>query len=138
MLSKILAAYDGSDPAGRAFSLALDLADKYRAAVRVVAVARPPDFGGDVETEAAAENARSHYSDMLRRLKDRAAGEGRAILTEVVVGHPAERVVEEGQKWGADLIVIGHRGRGLIGRLLMGSIAKEVIHHATCAVLVTR
>ncbi|MEW6636135.1 MAG: universal stress protein, partial [Actinomycetota bacterium] len=39
---------------------------------------------------------------------------------------------------GADLIVIGTRGLGRIQRLLLGSVAEGVAHHATCPVLVVR
>jgi len=138
MLKRILVAFDGSESAERAFALALDLAGKYGAAMRVIAVARPPDFGGDVETEATIEGARKHYHHILKPLKDRGVGAGLAIEVEVVVGHPAERIVIEGEKWGADLIVVGHRGRGLMGRWLLGSVAKQVMHHATSAVLVAR
>jgi len=122
----------------RAFDVALDLAGKYGAALRVVAVARPPEFGGEVETRATIENSSKHYHHILKLVKDRGASKGLAVGVEVVVGHPAERIVIEGEKWGADLIVVGHRGHGLMGRWLLGSIAKQVMHHATCAVLVAR
>ncbi|MBI2510152.1 MAG: universal stress protein, partial [Betaproteobacteria bacterium] len=52
MLSRILVAHDGSDPANKAFAFALDLAQKYQAEMWVLTVARPPDFAEDVETEA--------------------------------------------------------------------------------------
>ena len=35
-------------------------------------------------------------------------------------------------------VVMGHRGHGLLGRWLIGSVAKQVMHHAPCAVLVAR
>jgi nucleotide-binding universal stress UspA family protein len=138
MFHKLLVAFDGSDAAAHAFDLALDLAAKYEAAIRVLAVARPPEFGQEVETEAMLENARTQCRHMLEPLRDRTAASGRTVEYLVVVGHPAERVVAEAEQWSADLIVIGHRGRGLVGRWLMGSIAKQVMHHARCAVLVTR
>jgi nucleotide-binding universal stress UspA family protein len=138
MFHKILVAYDGSDPAAHAFDLALDLAAKYGAKVRVIAVARLPEFGEEVETEAILENSRQHYHDALKPLRERTAGMGQAIDFDVVTGHPAERIVHDAQQWNADLIVVGHRGHGLMGRWLLGSIAKQVMHHATCAVLVAR
>ena len=138
MFQKILVAYDGSDPAEQAFNLALDLAGKYGAALRVLAVARPPEFGDEVETEVVLENSRHHYQVQMRHLKDRTTKLGLAVEYEVVVGHPAERIVLEAEQWGANLIVIGHRGHGLMGRWLLGSVAKQVMHHATCAVLVAR
>lgn len=138
MFKKILVAFDGAEPAGHAFNLALDLAGKYGAALRVVAVVRPPEFGDEVETEVIVENSRGHYQRELRPLRDRTTKLGLNVEYAIEVGHPAERIVIDAEQWGADLIVIGHRGHGLMGRWLLGSIAKQVMHHATCAVLVAR
>jgi len=138
MFERILLAYDGSDAATHAFELALDLTVKYGAVLRVLAVARPPEFGEEVETEAILENSRKHYHQILKPLKDTVAGMGLDIAFDVLVGHPAERIVVDAEKWGAKLIVMGHRGRGPMGHWLIGSVAKQVMHHAPCAVLVAR
>ena len=138
MFNKILLAYDGSDAAGHAFKLAVDLAVKYNAALRLVSVARPPEFGEEVESEAILENSRRHFHHLLKPLKAQATAQGLQVDCEVVIGHPAERIVIEAEKWGADLIVVGHRGRGLMGHWLLGSVAKQVMHHASCDVLVAR
>jgi len=138
MFERILVAYDGSDSAGHAFDLACDVARKYGAAMRIIAVVRPPEFGQEVETEAVLEHSLKHYHDVLLPLKDRAQGAGLVAEFDVIIGHPAERIVVEAEKWGAKLIVLGHLGRGLIGRWLIGSVAKQVMQHAPCAVLVTR
>ena len=39
---------------------------------------------------------------------------------------------------GATMIVVGHRSHGLMGHRLLGSVAKQVMRHATCDVLVVR
>lgn len=138
MFEKILVAYDGSEAAGHAFNLALDLAGKYGAVLRVVAVVRPPEFGNEVETEAVLENSRKHYLHVLKPLKERVAGQTPPVEFEVAVGHPAEHIIAEAERWGAALIIMGHRGQGVLGRWLIGSVAKQVMHHAPCAVLVAR
>ncbi|MDR3368867.1 universal stress protein [Rhodoferax sp.] len=138
MFKKILVAFDGSDPSAKAFDLALDLALKYSAALKVLAVVRPPEFGEEVETEAVVNNSRKHLQQALKPLRGKASHAAQNVEFDVLVGHPAERIVIQAEQWGADLIVIGHRGRGLAGRWLLGSVAKQVMHHATCAVLVAR
>lgn len=137
-MKRILVAYDGSAAADKAFDLALDLAGKYEAAVKVLAVARPPEFGNEVETEAVLENSRKHYRHVMKPIKDRLAASGLTHEVEVASGHPAEHIVMSAEKWQATLIVLGHRGTGLMGRWLVGSVAKQVMHHAHCAVLVAR
>ena len=136
MIRKLLIAYDGSESARAAFDFALDLAGKYGAELHVLAVARPPEFGEEVETEAVIEQSRRHYAHVLRPLKAFAAG-----LTahfEVKVGHPAESIVLYAEDHGIDHIVVGHRGHSLFERWLIGSVARRVIAYAPCAVTVVR
>jgi nucleotide-binding universal stress UspA family protein len=138
MISRILVAYDGSDPANKAFSFALDLAKKYEASISVVAIAKPPEFGDDVETEAILENSQKHYRHLLARLKPKALAEGVNTTFEVAVGHPAEQIIYHAEKDRTDLIVMGHRGKGFFDRLRLGSVSRDVIHYAHCAVTVVR
>jgi len=136
MIQKLLIAYDGSDSAKAAFNLAIDLAEKYGAELHVLAVARPPEFGEEVETEAIIENSRRHYTHLLQPLKAQVAG-----LTahfEVMVGHPAESIVLYAEDHGIDHIVVGHRGHSLFERWLLGSVARQIIAYAPCAVTVAR
>jgi len=136
-MKSILVAYDGSAPADKAFSLGLDMAAKYGAEVRVLAVSRPPEYGEDVETEAVIENSKQHYHDILKPLQPVAEASGVKVHFHVVVGHPAEQIVRHADEWKTDMIIIGHRGKTLMERWMIGSVAKNVINHAACAVLIT-
>ncbi|MGA2792401.1 MAG: universal stress protein [Roseiarcus sp.] len=138
-MKRILVGYDGSASAEKAFSLGLDLAEKYAAEVHVLAVARPPEFGGDVETEAEIENLEQRCLEILKPLQATAAlKKTGAVDFEVAVGHPAEQIVRHAESWNADLVIVGHRGHTFIERWLTGSVAKRVMDHAPCAVLVAR
>jgi nucleotide-binding universal stress UspA family protein len=57
---------------------------------------------------------------------------------EVMVVEPpvVNAIVERARKWRAHVIVLGSRGRGTIRSALMGSISRDVMHEAGCAVLV--
>ncbi len=134
MLKKILVAYDGSEAAGRAFDQAADLAGKYGAELHVLVVARLPEFGDEVETEAVVENSRRHAHQILKPLKEKAPN----ARHEVSVGHPAVKITAYAEEHGIDLIVLGHRGKTLFERWLVGSVAKKVMSYAPCSVLVVR
>ncbi|TMH60873.1 MAG: universal stress protein, partial [Betaproteobacteria bacterium] len=56
MYRKILVGYDGSAAGRKAFETALELAERDGAELFVLSVARPPEVGDDVETEAVIEN----------------------------------------------------------------------------------
>lgn len=53
-----------------------------------------------------------------------------------VAGQPADALLEQGA--GADLIVVGRRGLGGFRSLLLGSVSQQVVHHATCPVVVVQ
>lgn len=56
---------------------------------------------------------------------------------EIVAEGGAARVLLEVAQ-GADLLVVGSRGRGGFAGLLLGSVSQQCVHHATCPVVVVR
>lgn len=58
------------------------------------------------------------------------------VIEEVVRGHPAEVLKQASD--GADLLVVGSRGRGTLAGLLLGSVSQAMLQHATCPVAVVR
>ena len=137
-MRKILAAYDGSEPARDALDFAVDLVRHYGAQLYVLAVSRPPEFAEDVEAEAVIENSRRYFGRMLDEVKTRLAAESVPATCEVVVGHPAEQILIYAEKHDVDHIVMGYRGRSMFKRWLLGSVARRVIAYAHCAVTVMR
>jgi nucleotide-binding universal stress UspA family protein len=138
MFQRILVAVDGSDSACKAYDVALDLARKYSSTLAVLAVVRPPEFAEDVETEAIVEHSQGYYQGVLDRLRTESDTEGLVTRYEVAIGHPAEKILACAEKDRIDLVVMGHRGKSLLQRWLVGSVTKHVINHAHCAVLVVR
>lgn len=138
MIKKILLGYDGSDSAKKALDAALDLARTYQAELYVLTVAQPPDFGEDVETEAIIENSRSYHQRALAPVKHIVGKSGVRAVYEVAVGHAAEQIIFHADRYQVDLIVLGHRGKSLFRRLLLGSVSKQVVQYADRTVLVVR
>ncbi len=58
--------------------------------------------------------------------------------TLLVNGVPHEAIVETARSVGADLIVMGTHGRSGLQRLVLGSVAENVLRHAPCPVLTLR
>jgi nucleotide-binding universal stress UspA family protein len=138
VFTKILLAYDGSEPSKKAFNQCLEMAVCLKAELAIVAVIRPPEYAEDVETEAVIENAKNHFDEEFARLRSLASAAGLSPATKLRVGHPAEQIIAAADEWQADLIVTGHRGQGLFERWFLGSISRLVIAYARCAVLVMR
>jgi nucleotide-binding universal stress UspA family protein len=137
-IGKVLLGYDGSASAGHALEFAVLLAQHFDAELHVVAVARPPDIGDDVETRAVLENSRRHYEKLLEPLRGRLAAERLKVEYSIVVGHPAEQLVRYAEAHGIDHIVVGRRGHTVFERFLLGSVARQVMAYAHCAVTVVK
>ena len=60
------------------------------------------------------------------------------ISSETIEGSSGQMIVEEAERWGADLIIMGSRGLGAWNRLLLGSVSSAVVHHAKCSVEIVR
>lgn len=83
------------------------------------------------EMTAQAEQLVTGAAEALR-------GSGLVVETSVVQGDPRSVIVDQAEKWSADLIVLGSRGYTGLKRLLLGSVAQFVVSHAPCSVEVVR
>jgi nucleotide-binding universal stress UspA family protein len=75
----------------------------------------------------------------VQRMVDEAIGDGpvTALLrVEATAGHPAKVLLDAAK--GADLLVIGHRGRGVVRSVLLGSVGLHCVLHAPCPVTIVR
>lgn len=64
--------------------------------------------------------------------------EGVPFVHEVLYGYPAEVLVQYARDHEIDLIVMGTHGRTGISRLLMGSVAEQMVREAPCPVLTVK
>ena len=60
------------------------------------------------------------------------------VSAEVLLGSAAAALLEKAEDWDADLIVVGSQGRSAIGRVLLGSVSKQVATESSRSVLVSR
>lgn len=60
------------------------------------------------------------------------------VETETFDGSPKQVIVEEAERWEADLIILGSHGHGPVKRFLLGSTAQSVALHAHCSVEIAR
>lgn len=85
----------------------------------------------EIERHAAEEL----MQDLVDKISKRLNGE---VTTEVLEGHPRERIVQTAKKWEADLIVVGSHGRKGVTRFTLGSVSSAVVAVAPCSTLVVR
>jgi nucleotide-binding universal stress UspA family protein len=92
------------------------------------------DFGNSwkatmQEAAALAENGRIRVQSIFP---------GWSVSSEPLWGDPAKMLLKTIDVWKPDIVVIGSHGRSIAGRLLLGSVSTELVHHAPCSVRVVR
>jgi nucleotide-binding universal stress UspA family protein len=91
-----------------------------------------------VDAHEASEILKTHVHERARACKAAGLPAPDKIVTQVRVGGASEQVVRAAAELDADLIVVGTHGRTGVRRLLLGSVAENVVRHAGCAVFVVR
>ena len=146
-LGDIVFAWDGSDGAERAAAIMLDWGIFEASQVHVVSVADaephwwvdPSMIGEDAAAEAYArafEPSRRQHQEMAQEMAERMVAAGLRATPECLDGDPASCIVDVAEATHAGLVVLGTHGRTGLARLLLGSVARNVLHHAPCSVLV--
>ena len=80
-------------------------------------------------SEAAIENAATILSKINSNV---------SVSTAVIEGSPKVVILEEAEKFGANLIVVGSHGHGAVAGFLLGSVSQAVALHAKCSVEIVR
>ena len=138
----IVVAVDFSPASADALDVAHDMAQLNHARLHVIHVVADP-FHSIYAVEGSGLDlpvllrqwiaaAEQHLADLVKRASDRGGHahhrRPRRIAAQEIVRYAADQQ--------ADLIVVGSHGRAMVGRLLLGSVADRVLHHAGRAVLV--
>lgn len=132
-MHKFLVPIDNSENATRALQYAIRLAkENGEAELHIVHAHGLPLVYGEIAVylreEKAQEMLRQHSEDVLRPALETANAAGVKYTSEILVGDPPEAIAKCAEQRGCDAIVMGTRGMGAIGNLVMGSVATKVIH----------
>ena len=141
MFQRIVCATDFSDTAEAAWAVACGLAAVHRAELTLVHIfpdlPPSPDVAVPSVMEVWEEQRRWVSQELERRVADAVARglRSRAVLK---MGPAAAGLVEAVNEVGGDLVVVGTHGRTGLERVLLGSVAEQVVRAAPCAVLTVK
>ena len=96
----------------------------------------PPQMAPGYAPELDDQKKPAH--ELVERIASEMRCAGFKVETAVEVGDIREKIIDAGEEWGADLIVVGSHGRSGIPRFLLGSVAEFVARHAECSVEIVR
>lgn len=143
-LRRVVLAEDGSPDAQAASTLLLRWPIFRGCEVRVVSVAEIPDLRktttepAGAAVQRVAQKALATADEVARTTADRLSRAGLSADTSVRQGDPTAEILAAAGDWSADLIIIGTRGQTGLTRLLHGSVARTILEHARCSVLIER
>lgn len=137
MIDTIVIATDGSESVGRAVDVALDLAEKFDAAVHALYVvdAGEVDSSPDAVREDMRHALQERGGEAIVGVQKRA---GRDVTAVVREGRPANEISEYAREIDADVVATGTRGRHGENRFLIGSVAERVVRTCPTPVLTVR
>jgi nucleotide-binding universal stress UspA family protein len=146
MYQRILVPVDGSPTSNAGLAEAIKLAKLTGARVRVLHVMdempylmSADGFGAMTgEVLALVEKAAQAIVEQARATVDASGIPVDTAIFDSLSGRLCDRVAEQVQEWGADLIALGTHGRRGVGRMLLGSDAEQIVRTATVPVLLVR
>jgi nucleotide-binding universal stress UspA family protein len=157
MFSKILVALDRSDMHRSIFNEALAIAKANNSDLMLLHVLSPEEEGSPglpiysgptvypIPDEAYLETYRQQWEEyenrglaFLQSLVEEAAEAGISAEFTQSMGNAGRKICQLARTWGADLILVGRRGRSGLSELFLGSVSNYVMHHSSCSVLVVQ
>ncbi len=147
MISKILLATDGSEPAQKCLAYAADLAKQTGATIILLSViekgfvpASVPDFVTPTHLIEPVEDYLKQMAETyLQQAEDFCRMKEVPSRRVIRLGHPVEEIIKEAEKSGVDLIVIGSHGKSALKAAVLGSVTFGIINKDTkIPVLVVR
>jgi len=146
-----MVAIDGSEQSLDAASYAISLAEVYRSeliALYVVSAMTQDDYDSDMQVEKMPgsvkkimDEAKRESDPWFSRIRSELSTESSVNFHTKIILSPIKvsgSIVNYAEKTSIDLIVVGTRGRSGFKRLLLGTVASDVVTYAHCPVLVVK
>jgi nucleotide-binding universal stress UspA family protein len=142
VFGRIVVPIDGSEVAKKAAKIALELAKSTEIEVVALHVLNIPGiptrypYPTEIPYQPLHELIRRDGRSYLEELAKLGKEIGVNVSTKLVECHPTEEILKEAKE--DDLIVLGSKGKTGLDRLLLGSVAENIAHHALCPVMIVR
>lgn len=144
MITKVVIATDGSASVRRAVGTAVNLADRFDAAIHALYVvdeghveSLPGHLHGEIR-EVLDKQGREALTAVRERADEARNDPEREVTTVVREGRPAAEICDYGREVGADIVASGTRGRHGEHSFLLGSVAENLVRNCEIPVLTVR
>lgn len=143
-IKKILVAIDLSDCSAETIKYGADLANNMEAELIIVnvidqriveALEEASQTVSDICVRALLEDQARERAHKIQNLIEETSSNNLPIKKVVCIGVPFQKLVQIVKDEGADLVVIGRKGRSSITHVLFGSTAKKMFRHCPVPLL---
>ncbi len=139
-LRRILIGCDFSPDSRTALDYGISLAQELQSELHLLHAIEPSIYSriDAMASTLAAELERAVEKTVQQKLDGLVPQEARTwcnVKTAVAVGQPHEELIKYAQKHSVGLIITGHRGHGLVDRMLLGSTTDRLVRTSSCPVL---
>ncbi len=144
MFKKILLSVDGSSTSNQAIEKTMAMAEAFKSQVTVVSVIDDYAFTGVGVDFAYGQTeylqaATAEANATLNTVKQLFEARCIPVVSSLVEGHAVYKgILDTAQSTGADLIVMGSHGRQGLKKLILGSVAAQVLSHTHLPVMIVR
>lgn len=152
MYDRIVVPLDGSAWGETALPYAVEIAKKFGSQVYLLNVvssaadsillpSQKQRMVLPVETDVpdrAVEDKLTMAREYLDGIAKKVSEPGLHLSSETIEGRPAPAIIHFAQKIGADLIILTTHGRTGVARMVMGSVADQIVRQSGCPVLLIR
>lgn len=128
---EVLLATDGSESAKKAQIAALRISKSYNIRMAVLYVVNVPSTSEQAELIKFGEK-------VLDEVVEDGKKNGVEVQKILKLGSPSETILNVAKSLKVHTIVVGSEGKKGIKRVLLGSVAENVVRNAECSVLVAR
>ena len=135
---KFAVAIDGSKESKQAVRVAAELAQTTGATLTLITVVRPPEGWWGIEGSPPTPEAMSRAISAAREelLEPIQESLGFEVETILEIGEPGAAILNLCNENDFDMLFVGRRGAGVVERVMMGSVADRLAHHAPCPVVI--
>ena len=150
LFSKILVAFDGSEPSKRALDYAAKMAAMFEGEVIIITVVPRislplfPNEGSGSMPYMDLTKYQEEVSELYGKSLERAEASVKErypnlkVQAQLLEGRPSSTIVEESEKRDVDLIMMGSRGLGGIRGMILGSTSRKVVDQCTKPILIVK
>jgi len=149
---KIMVCLDGSKHSEKALTQAIQIAKKFESKITLVHVIEPSivfstiqnpsdPYWGSVSApllQGSLDKEQKEGNKILAKNSRILEKEGIAFNTVLLLGNPSEEILNLSKKKKVDFIIMGSLGKGILSRVLLGSVSTSISQKADCTVIIAR